>query len=116
MKKFGDEEYYRSTKPYNTSLNLETISYLMEYDKEGIGYAIRICIIDDLGLVKWTEINTKACMDERSSIADELRIGLEQMTKDPSQIDAKMFVNATKQVKLILEYALNNIKVRLADK
>nr|CAD7590975.1 unnamed protein product [Timema genevievae] len=110
MKKFGDEEYYRSTKPYNTSLNLETISYLMEYDKEGIGYAIRICIIDDLGLVKWTEINTKACMDERSSIADELRIGLEQMTKDPSQIDAKMFVNATKQVKLILEYALNNIK------
>nr|CAD7426428.1 unnamed protein product [Timema monikensis] len=111
MNKFGDEEYYRSTKPYNTSLNLETISYLMEYDKEGIGYAIRICIIDDLGRVKWTEINTKACMDERSSIADELRIGLEQMTKDPSQIDAKMFVNATKQVKLILEYALNNVKI-----
>jgi len=37
---------------------------------------------------------------------------LEQLTKDPAQINAEVFINASIQIKRILNYALNNRKVK----
>jgi len=37
---------------------------------------------------------------------------LEQLTKDPAQINAEVFRNASMQIRQILDYAVNNRKVK----
>jgi hypothetical protein len=41
-----------------------------------------------------------------------MSLDLEQLTKDPAQITADVFINASMQIKRIMNYARNNRKVK----
>jgi hypothetical protein len=41
-----------------------------------------------------------------------MSLDLEELTRDPAQINAEVFINASMQIKKILNYAVNNKKVK----
>jgi hypothetical protein len=44
--------------------------------------------------------------------AENKSLNLEKITKDPTQIDAEIFINTSFQIKEIQNYSLNNRKVK----
>jgi hypothetical protein len=48
---------------------------------------------------------------QHSTDAEQLSLELEQLTKDPAQINVQIFINASVQIKKILHYAVMDRKV-----
>jgi hypothetical protein len=49
---------------------------------------------------------------QHSTNAEHLSLELQQLTKDPAQISVQVFINASIQIKQILQYALVDRKVK----
>jgi hypothetical protein len=50
---------------------------------------------------------------QHSTNAEQLSLELQQLTKDPAQISVQVFINASIQIKQILQYALVDKKVNI---
>ncbi|XP_069694647.1 uncharacterized protein [Periplaneta americana] len=106
-----DIEYRRAQDFDSYQKQQEAEMLKLRIDDEGRPYAVRSCMQLRDGSVKWTEMIDTICRDERSTRAERWSLELEHLTKDPSQINVQVFINASVQIKKILNFALTDRKI-----
>ncbi|KAJ9580698.1 hypothetical protein L9F63_024126, partial [Diploptera punctata] len=83
----------------------------LQVDNEGRAYAVRSCLQWNDGSVAWTNMVDSICRDKHSTFIEKWSQDLEQLTKDPTQINVEVFINTSIQIRKILEYAISDKKI-----
>ncbi|XP_039297622.1 uncharacterized protein LOC111045476 isoform X2 [Nilaparvata lugens] len=84
---------------------------MMSISNNGRAFAVRSCVLANNGSVVWAPITDGLCREEGFTEAEQLGHHLENLTKFPSQINKDTFLQATSQLKQIVNYALTDRKI-----
>ncbi|XP_046682763.1 latrophilin-like protein LAT-2 isoform X2 [Homalodisca vitripennis] len=81
-----------------------------QLSRTGKAFAERSCLVMGDRVV-WSPVQDSNCEEEGYSVAEQLTLRLENLTRLPSQINASMFLEATSQLRQVLTYALVDKKI-----